>query len=137
MNEGNEHRWLQWIAAGAVVAPAMFLLWLTKWPFTRPHPRLPVRPSLAQLILSDRITLGFVRYAVVVTAVFVIASVPALIIAGRWLRAFSSHLPVDERQRVQANREVGLVYGVGLTQLEELLKKEANKGSKTSGSDSS
>ncbi|HYZ75946.1 MAG TPA: hypothetical protein VE596_01105 [Gaiellaceae bacterium] len=44
------------------------------------------KPSLWQLLLTDRVTLGFVRLGLVLASVFVVASVPALIVGGRWLR---------------------------------------------------
>jgi hypothetical protein len=46
--------------------------------------------SLWQLLLSDHVTLGFVRLAFVMLAVFVIASVPALVAGGRWLKSFGA-----------------------------------------------
>lgn len=46
--------------------------------------------SLWNLILSDRWTLGFVRLAVLLLAVYAIASVVALITAGRWIKGFGT-----------------------------------------------
>ena len=41
-------------------------------------------------MLSDDTTLGFVRLGLVLLTVFVVASVPALIIGGRWLKGFGT-----------------------------------------------
>jgi hypothetical protein len=76
-------------AAGGGVALALTLaLWPSHWPFDA---RLPGRDvSVGQLVLSDRLTLGFVRLSLVLLSLFVIASVPALFAAGRWLRGFGT-----------------------------------------------
>ena len=42
------------------------------------------------VLLSDHVTLGFVRLAVVMLAAFVVASVPALVAGGRWLKSFGA-----------------------------------------------
>ena len=67
------------------------------WPFDTTLPALPADPSLWQFMLSDDITLGFVRLGLVVLALFVIASVPALIVGGRWVKGFgTSGLTADD-----------------------------------------
>lgn len=45
-------------------------------------------PSLWFFLLSDSVTLGFVRLGVIAVAVYAIASIPALIMGGRWVKAF-------------------------------------------------
>ena len=59
-----------------------------RWPFNSAAP--PRDASLWQLLLADRMTLGFVRLSVVFLSLFVIASIPALLAARRWLRSIGS-----------------------------------------------
>ena len=80
----------QLASAMAAVVVAILLAARGAWPFDIPRPRLPARPSLWQLLLSDHVTLGFVRLAFVMLAAFVIASVPALVVGGRWLKGFGA-----------------------------------------------
>lgn len=72
------------------------LVWMAvaaeSWPFdeqTRDASALE-DPSLWQLLLYDGTTLGFVRLALVILAFYVIVSVPALVMAGRWLKGFGT-----------------------------------------------
>jgi hypothetical protein len=83
-------RVVQLVSAAAAVALAIVLAAQSAWPFDAGRPKLPARPSLWQLLLSDHVTLGFVRLAFVMLAVFVIASVPALVAGGRWLKSFGA-----------------------------------------------
>jgi hypothetical protein len=79
------------LSALALVAVTISLASKGWWPFDTSSPSLPrTKPSFWQLLLADRLTLGFVRLAVVMLAVFVIASVPALIAGGRWLKGFGT-----------------------------------------------
>ena len=90
-------RGLQWTAAVLIVVIAIFLAIANVWPFDNPSPQLGSDPSLWQLMLSDHITLGFVRFSLVLLAVFVVASVPALVVGGRWLKGFgTSGLTADD-----------------------------------------
>jgi hypothetical protein len=85
---------VQLAAALILVAIAVLLALNRWWPFNTSPPDLPQnKPTFWQFLLSDHLTLGFVRLGVVMLAVFVIASVPALITGGRWLKA--SGLPVS------------------------------------------
>jgi hypothetical protein len=83
-------RGLQLIAAVLVVAVAVVLALADWWPFDVSQPALPADPSFWQLMLSDDLTLGFVRLGFVMLAIFVIASVPALIAGGRWIKGFGT-----------------------------------------------
>jgi hypothetical protein len=47
-------------------------------------------PSVWQYLFADRTMLGFARLAILALAVYLIASVPALIIGGRWLKAIGA-----------------------------------------------
>jgi hypothetical protein len=87
---GISARTVQLVSAAAAVILAILLAAQSVWPFDASRPRLPVRPSLWQLLLSDHVTLGFVRLALVMLAAFVIASVPALVAGGRWLKGFGA-----------------------------------------------
>jgi hypothetical protein len=87
---GISERVVQLVSAAAAVALAIFLAAESAWPFDASRPKLPARPSLWQLLLSDHVTLGFVRLAFVMLAVFVVASVPALMAGGRWLKSFGA-----------------------------------------------
>jgi hypothetical protein len=87
---GISERIVQLVSAAAAVVLAVVLAAQSAWPFDTSRPRLPAKPSLWQLLLSDHVTLGFVRLAVVMLAVFVVASVPALAAGGRWLKGFGA-----------------------------------------------
>jgi hypothetical protein len=39
-------------------------------------------------LFADRTTIGFLRLGLVLLAVYLIASVPALVVGGRWLKGF-------------------------------------------------
>ena len=90
MRIGISERAVQLVSAAAAVVLALLLAAQSAWPFDASRPKLPARPSLWQLLLSDHITLGFVRLAFVMLAIFVIASVPALVAGGRWLKSFGA-----------------------------------------------
>jgi hypothetical protein len=81
---------LQEVAAAATLIAAFVIAGQEKWVFAK---TLPVtrrgNPSFTQQIFSDRATIGFVRFAIVLLALYVIASVPALLVGGRWLRGLS------------------------------------------------
>jgi hypothetical protein len=82
-------RRLELAAAAAAVTGALALaLPPTHWPFDSGMPSRD--PSLWQLLLADRLTLGFVRLSLVLLALFVIGSIPALMTAGRWMKGVGS-----------------------------------------------
>jgi hypothetical protein len=84
-------RTAQLLTALALVATAILLALNRWWPFNTSPPGLPQeKPTFWQFLLSDHLTLGFVRLGVVMLAIFVIASVPALITGGRWLKGFGT-----------------------------------------------
>jgi hypothetical protein len=90
-------RTFQTLSALALVAGAVAAASQGWWPFDTTPPALNARPSFWQLLLADRLTLGFVRLGVVMLAVFVIASVPALVAGGRWLKGLgTSGLTADD-----------------------------------------
>jgi hypothetical protein len=91
----------QWLAATVVLAAVVVDAAWRHWPFqSEPKPLAGYEhPTLWQLLLSDRLTVGFVRLAFVALVLFVVASVPALVVAGRWLKTFgTSGLGADDAQ---------------------------------------
>jgi hypothetical protein len=119
-------RVLQLSVALALVAVSILLSAVRGWPFGASPPRLAAtKPSLWQLLLADRVTLGFVRLGLVLASVFVVASVPALIVGGRWLRGIgTSGLSADDG--ADANVTLGhLVAAFGTMQAElEVVRRE-------------
>jgi hypothetical protein len=94
----------------ALVFLAILLAVSRAWPFDASPPR--EHASLWQLLLADRLTLGFVRLALVAAALFLVASVPALVMGGRWLKVVGiSGLTADDASDVttelaESRREV-------------------------------
>jgi hypothetical protein len=93
----------QRIVAGAVCGGVLALaIWGRTWPFRS----LPngiegeEHPSIWQYLLGDRTTLGFIRLGLVFASVFLIASVVALSLAGRWMSDFG-RLSIDEKETVE------------------------------------
>ena len=68
-------------------------------------------PSVWQYLFADRVTVGFGRLALVFGSLFLIASVVALAIAGRWMSGFGG-LSVDERESAEEH----------ISEIEEQLK---------------
>jgi hypothetical protein len=81
---------MQRVGAALIVLVAIIFALTNVWPFDASPPKLPADPTIWQLMLSDETTLGFVRLGLVLLTVFVVASVPALIIGGRWLKGFGT-----------------------------------------------
>lgn len=77
-----------WAAAAGVTAVAAVLAWTSTWPFDETPPALDSEPSLWQLLLSDRITIGFVRLAFVALSVWVASAVPVFVAHGKWPTRF-------------------------------------------------
>jgi hypothetical protein len=87
----NVRLW-QRLVAGGSVALVVLAAWQEWWPF-REEPtsaRSYKDPSSWQLVFSDRVMLGFVRLGIVALVIYLVVSVPALIVAGRWLRGFGT-----------------------------------------------
>ena len=94
----------QQIAAVFVVAAAVVLATQGDWPFSgKPHPVSDyAHPTIWQLLFSDRITLGLLRLSLVGLGFFVVVSIPALVVAGRWLKGFGTGgLTADDAQDAQ------------------------------------
>ena len=89
----------QYVAASLAVAGTLVLVTGSIGPFDVDLPQLRDRASVWQVLLHDRWILGVLRVALTFVALYAIASIPALIIQGRWLRGFgSSGVSVDEAQ---------------------------------------
>jgi len=73
----------------ALVAGAAAASW---WPFDASPRSIDsfARPTVWQYLFGDRLTLGFARLAVAGSAIYVVASVPALVVAGRWAKGFGT-----------------------------------------------
>lgn len=89
-----------WVASGVVVVVAVLLAVRGAWPFQDQPPVLdPTNPNAFAVFFGDGTTLGFVRLATLSLGLFILASVPALIVQGRWLKGFgTSGLTADDAQ---------------------------------------
>jgi hypothetical protein len=99
----------QWMAATIVFVLAIILALSSAWPFNaRPRPLASESdPSLWQFILSDRVTIGMVRLALVTLGLFVVISAPALAVAGRWIKGVgASGLAADDAENANQTIEV-------------------------------
>lgn len=78
----------EFIAGATGVASALTALVFGVWPF---HGAPPGEEApLWDVLLNDRAMLGFVRGAVAAAAIYLIASVPALVARGRWASGFGT-----------------------------------------------
>jgi hypothetical protein len=91
----------QTLAGLATTAALILAAYERWWPFDA-QPRIMksyAKPSVWQLLLSDRLTLGFLRAGLIGLMVYIVVSVVALFLGGRWLRAFgTSGLTADDAQ---------------------------------------
>lgn len=90
-------------AATVCILTSIALVEAERWPFHRlhNHPGGRSAHSFTGAILTDRITLGFLRLAIVAFALFVFVSVPALMLAGRWAKGIGTGgITVDEAAEV-------------------------------------
>lgn len=111
MAETRRRRTEYWAASGGVAA-AVLLATLRLWPV----PNDLRGGSWFELLLGDPILVGVLRLAVLVAALYFIASVPALVMDGRWVNGLGTGgITTDERRtRVsaaleQARREVAIL----------------------------
>ena len=75
------------IIAAATVAISIALAALGLWVF---HSPADLRHSVAKVILSDMITLGFFRLLVAAAALYGLASIAVLVTRGNWIRSISA-----------------------------------------------
>ena len=73
-------------------------------PFESPTPELVAakEPSLWFFLLSDRLTLGFVRVGLIMVAIYAAASIPALVVGGRWIKSFGTSVSADDAVKDEA-----------------------------------
>jgi hypothetical protein len=86
----------QWAAAVIVCVVAIILAATQTWVFGGPPVPIGDSPSLWQIVLSDSITLGFLKLGLMAIGLYVLASVAALVIGGRWIKGFPGGLSADE-----------------------------------------
>ncbi len=75
------------------------------WPFNETTPKLGDDPSLWRLLLSERLTLGFVRLALAAGSAFLLASIFVLAVNNRWIVKLSP-TEVTTEQLDEANRTI-------------------------------
>lgn len=86
----------QWTTAAALFVVIVVLASAGIWPFDAELARAR-ELSAFDLVFRERVTLGLVRLTVASVAMFIILSVPALVLAGRWMRALGKDgLTADE-----------------------------------------
>ncbi|MDQ3951960.1 MAG: hypothetical protein M3279_03180 [Actinomycetota bacterium] len=86
MADARRRRSEYWASLAAVVAAAIVMSFRT-WPV----PPLPVaEESALNALLLDRALIGVLRLAIVVVALYGIASVPALVVGGRWAKGLGT-----------------------------------------------
>ena len=82
--------WTAAVAVTAAVFAAILLSQLDIWPFdTAERPSLNESRSFWQIVLSDRLTFGFFRLSLVLFFLYLIASIPVLVLHGRWITTLS------------------------------------------------
>ena len=94
----------QWIAAGLALAVVVILALNRSGPFSWDPPAPTKDAGFFEELLGERYTLGLVRIGLIMLALFIILSVPALIVAGRWLKGISKEgLTVDDAIAAEEN----------------------------------
>lgn len=100
----TRREWLQLgvglAAIGVVIVASVYRL----GPFAAIAPELIAgkEPSLWFFLLSDPLTLGFLRVGLIALAVYAIASIPALVVGGRWIKSFgASGLSADDAREAK------------------------------------
>ncbi len=94
-------RFLQYAGASAALAVTVVAAWREWWPFDAAPKALSsyFKPTVWQFLLSDRLTLGLLRLGLAALVIYMVVSLPALIVAGRWLRGFgTSGVSFDDAQ---------------------------------------
>lgn len=92
------------MAATVTVAVILALAAAGATPFESPPPELVAakEPSLWFFLLSDRLTLGFIRIGLIMVAIYAAASIPALIVGGRWIKTFGTSVSADDAVKDEA-----------------------------------
>jgi hypothetical protein len=83
--------WAAFLAGAAAIVLAV----TGRWVFARSD--IQADASVWDVIIADRTTLGFLRLALLMLGLFTVVSIPALMVAGRWIKGFStSGLTADD-----------------------------------------
>lgn len=94
MEDVKRRRREYWAGLAAVLV-AGGLAALQTWPVPP-----AVEGSMVDVLLRDRVIVGLLRMSVVVAALYGIASVPALVVGGRWVKGVgTAGIVADERHR--------------------------------------
>jgi hypothetical protein len=94
--------WQFGIAIGAVVL-LVLLAGNETWPFGTSPPPVRNEASIWEVILFDRLMIGFLRAGALAVIGYVIVSVPVLIVSRRWVKGLSaSGLAADEARTADA-----------------------------------
>ncbi|MGH2788734.1 MAG: hypothetical protein ACRDJV_12670 [Actinomycetota bacterium] len=80
----------QFIVVGATIAGTTLLARYKVWPFGTTPLDPGDEPSIWEVMLLDRLMIGFLRIGVVAVSLYVIVSVPALVISRRWMKGLST-----------------------------------------------
>lgn len=76
------------------------------WPFGTRPPDLGKEPSILEVVLNDRVVIGFLRVGVVTIVGYVVVSVPALILDRRWMKGLgTAGVSFDDARRADRSME--------------------------------
>lgn len=118
----------QFIASGLVLAVTIVLAIAKAGPFGGTIPVPTGTTGLLDQLLRERFTLGLVRLGLIALALFIILSVPALMIAGRWLKGFGKEgLTADDAQDAGNTIEEMQVQIEELTEQKDLFAQRAKE----------
>ena len=97
MAEVRRRRREYWAGLGAVLA-AVVVLASGSWPV----PDAVRGDHIVDTLLGDRVLVGILRLAVVVVALYAIASVPALVAGGRWVKGLGTSGILADDARIES-----------------------------------
>lgn len=80
----------QLLAAVTTLILMCALILSGKWPFHQDPVPLGQGPSIWEILLNDRISLGFIRAGLAALVTYAVISVPALVVAGRWMKGLTT-----------------------------------------------
>ena len=86
--------WSGLAALVATIALACFGVW--------PVPKAVADDGVLDMILDDRVLIGMIRLTLLVMALYAIASVPALIAGGRWVKGMGTSGIIADDARIES-----------------------------------
>lgn len=90
----------QFLAAAVAVGGLILLAHCRIWPFGTSPPDLGKNPSIFEVLLFDRLMIGFIRAGLVGVVIYVVISIPALVVDRRWMKGLSTAgLTADEARK--------------------------------------